>query len=196
MEPLANYILDKSKFTKITKTQGIKFPASFSSKYLKDYKDYLLNLEKTPNIAKDFKEGDKKLLLLNPQYTKEEFSNWPAALKSLVEENSYELMDYGVQLNYDDLTMQDILGEILPKDVTVPAGFETVGSIAHLNLRGSQLPYKHVIGQVLLDKNSKIKTVVNKTEKLSNVYRTPELEVIAGEKQLETELKEGGCVSS
>jgi len=76
----------------------------------------------------------------------------------------------------------------------VPAGFETVGSIAHLNLRGSQLPYKHVIGQVLLDKNPKIKTVVNKTEKLSNVYRTPELEVIAGEKKLETELKEGGCV--
>ena len=193
MESLAKYVLDRSKFVKIIKTQGIKFPASLSSKYLKDYREYLLNLEKTPNIPKDFKEGDKKLLLLNPQYTKDGFSNWPSLLKNLVDENKYELIDYEVQLNYDDMTMQDILGEVLPKDVTVPAGFETVGSIAHLNLRASQLPYKDVIGQVLLDKNSKIKTVVNKTEKLNNVFRTPELEVIAGENKLETELKEGGC---
>jgi len=193
MESLGQYILDKSKFTKVIKTQAIKFPASQSSRYLKDYKEYLMNLEKTPNIPKDFKEGDRKLLLLNPRYTKDDYANWPAALKSLVDDNGYELVEYEVKLNYDDLTMQDILAEILPKDVTVPAGFETVGNIAHLNLRASQLPYKNVIGQVLLDKNSKIRTVVNKTEKLSNVFRTPELEVIAGENQLDTELKEGGC---
>jgi len=193
METLAKYILDKSKFTKIIKTQGIKFPASFTNKYHEDFKDYLLNLGKISNIARDFKQDEKRLLLLDPQYMKNEFTSWPSDLKSLIDENSYELMDYEVKLNYEDLTMQEILTEILPKDVTVPAGFETVGAIAHLNLKANQLPYKNVIGQVLLDKNLNIKTVVNKTEKLNNVFRTPELEVIAGENQLETELKEGGC---
>jgi len=75
----------------------------------------------------------------------------------------------------------------------IPSGFETVGSIAHLNLRGDQLKYRNIIGQVLVDKNERIKTVVNKKEALSNVFRTPELEIIAGDNNLETDLKEGGC---
>ena len=32
--------------------------------------------------------------------------------------------------------------------VEVPTAFETVGHIAHLNLKAEQLPHKHVIGQV------------------------------------------------
>jgi len=40
---------------------------------------------------------------------------------------------------------------------------------------------------VLLDKNPKLKTIVNKTEALSNEYRTPVLEIIAGDHNLETE---------
>ena len=185
---------DKTKFQKTIQITGIKFPASSSSKYLKEYKDFLLNMEKHPKIAKDFKEGDNKLLLLNPQYKKDEFSTWPAQLQSLITDNNYEYIDYELNLNYGDLNMQDVLRELLPKEVVIPTGFETVGTIAHLNLRSGQLPHKYIIGQVLLDKNQKITTVVNKTEKLSNVFRTPELEVIAGENKLETDLKEGGCV--
>lgn len=43
-----------------------------------------------------------------------------------------------------------------------PASFETVGHLVHLNLREEQLPFKYLIGQVLLDKNPHVKTVVNK----------------------------------
>ena len=69
-----------------------------------------------------------------------------------------------------------------------PTAFETVGHIAHLNLKADQLAYKHAIGQVssyscvptdmqarersdtwktafvqvLIDKNPSIRTVVNK----------------------------------
>jgi hypothetical protein len=46
--------------------------------------------------------------------------------------------------------------------VEVPTSFETIGHIAHLNLRAEHEQYKHIIGQVILDKNAHIQTVVNK----------------------------------
>ena len=52
--------------------------------------------------------------------------------------------------------------KLLPEGCEVPTSFEGVGHIAHLNIRDELLPYKHVIGQVILDKNSSIRTVVNK----------------------------------
>ena len=45
----------------------------------------------------------------------------------------------------------------------MPSSFETVGHIAHLNLRDELLPFKRVIGRVLLEKNTpRIRTVLNK----------------------------------
>lgn len=37
---------------------------------------------------------------------------------------------------------------LLPEGIEVPSSFETVGHIAHLNLREELLPHKHTIGQV------------------------------------------------
>jgi tRNA (guanine37-N1)-methyltransferase len=47
--------------------------------------------------------------------------------------------------------------------VDVPTSFETVGHVAHLNLRDEALPYKRLIGRVLLEKNAgRIRTILNK----------------------------------
>lgn len=70
--------------------------------------------------------------------------------------------------------------QILPADVDVPGSFETIGSIAHFNLRSGHLPFKHLIGQVCLDKNPAIKTVVTKVKEIENQYRVFDMEVIAG----------------
>ena len=51
---------------------------------------------------------------------------------------------------------------LLPEGCEVPTSFESVGHIAHMNLRDELLPFKNVIGQVLLDKNPSIRTIVNK----------------------------------
>jgi tRNA G37 N-methylase Trm5 len=40
------------------------------------------------------------------------------------------------------------LRKLLPDGVEVPSSFETVGHVAHLNLRDNLLPYKKVIAEV------------------------------------------------
>ena len=41
-----------------------------------------------------------------------------------------------------------VLEALLPKDMVIPSAFETVGHIAHLNLRDEHLPYKKLIAKV------------------------------------------------
>ena len=52
--------------------------------------------------------------------------------------------------------------KLLPEGSEVPSSFESIGHIAHLNIRDDLLPYKGVIGQVIMEKNPHITTVVNK----------------------------------
>ncbi|GJN13022.1 hypothetical protein PR202_ga31355 [Eleusine coracana subsp. coracana] len=86
-----------------------------------------------------------------------------------------------------------VLEAILPEGIIIPTGFETVGHIAHLNLRDEHLPHKKRIAQVVLDKNKpKIQTVVNKTDAIQNDYRTMQLEVLAGKESLHTTVTESG----
>lgn len=42
-----------------------------------------------------------------------------------------------------------ILEDLLPKGMIIPSAFETVGHIAHLNLRDEHIPYKKLIAKVL-----------------------------------------------
>jgi len=57
-------------------------------------------------------------------------------------------------------------------DNLIPFSFEMIGHIAHLNLRDELLPFKEIIGQVLIEKNPKIKTVVNKIGKIETEFQT------------------------
>lgn len=53
-----------------------------------------------------------------------------------------------------------ILEAVLPKGMIIPSAFETVGHIAHLNLRDEHLPYKKVIAQVLNSCSSNVVTTM------------------------------------
>ena len=69
---------------------------------------------------------------------------------------------------------------VLPEGVEIPSSFETVGHIAHYNLREEHMAFRHIIGQVCLDKNPGLKTVVTKVGEIENEFRVFNMEVIAG----------------
>ena len=91
-----------------------------------------------------------------------------------------------MKLGYDYWTTEEILRSILPIELEIPSSFETVGHIAHINLRPAYDQYKRVIGQVILDKSHHIKTVVNKVGSIHHTFRYFDMEVLAGEDNFET----------
>ena len=86
---------------------------------------------------------------------------------------------FDVEWTYEDASTDDALRTLLPYLTDRPTSFETIGHIAHMNLREEFLPHKEVIGQVILDKNPHIDTVVTKVGALSNEFRTFDMEIIA-----------------
>lgn len=107
--------------------------------------------------------------------------------------STFNLVRCKLTLFYDYWQMNEILEALLPRDMIIPSAFETVGHIAHLNLRDEHLPYKKLIAKVVLDKNKpKIQTVVNKIDAIHNDYRTMQLEVLAGNHSLVTMVVENG----
>lgn len=48
----------------------------------------------------------------------------------------------------ENFWLLQVLEVLLPKGMIVPSAFETVGHIAHLNLRDEHLPYKELIAKV------------------------------------------------
>ncbi|PPR86213.1 hypothetical protein GOBAR_AA34477 [Gossypium barbadense] len=66
--------------------------------------------------------------------------------------------------------------------------------VAHLNIHDELLPFKDVIAKVIYDKNyPRIKTVVNKVGTITNEFRVPKFEILAGESDMATEVKQYGA---
>ncbi|XP_064984422.1 tRNA (guanine(37)-N1)-methyltransferase 1-like [Musa acuminata AAA Group] len=155
-------------------------------------------------LGDDFKglrwRGPTRLLLLDQRHAKKPVAELPEAVKAALNYDphqskplAFELVQCQLTLSYDYWQMSELLEALLPDGMTIPTGFETVGHIAHLNLRDEHQSYKKLIAQVVLDKNKpKIQTVVNKTDAIQNDYRTMQLEVLAGNHSLVTTVVESG----
>lgn len=102
---------------------------------------------------------------------------------------------YELQLDYDYWTADEIIQAILPEKLLEgsPTGFSMTGHVAHMNLNEEYLPYKHIIGQVILDKNKRARTVVNKLDSIDHRFRFFKMELLAGEPDYVVEHHESDC---
>lgn len=107
-----------------------------------------------------------------------------------------KIIPYEYVLDYDFWKAEEILRAVLPVEFLdeIPTGFTVTGHIAHLNLRQEFKPYSALIGQVILDKNGKIETVVDKVSSIATKFRTFPMKVIAGrDNDLIVTQKESNC---
>ncbi|RMX65340.1 hypothetical protein DD238_004644 [Peronospora effusa] len=194
-------LLDKNLFKKTLKVIGVRVEAKKIGCVVKKLHGHLLNLPRLRNVVPDptnpdpYKNSSSKLILLNAKVTDIE-TLWPLNkdLVGFLKQESLSFVNHAIELDYSYYAVDQVLSELLPKGMDIPSSFETVGHIAHLNLRDNQLPYKNVIGQVILDKNAQIRTVVNKTDNIETKFRTFPMEVLAGDNDMEVEVRESKAV--
>ena len=194
--------LDRESFKRVIPVVALKVPKKKTGMLLKKLKAQLLNIPKFKNVENLEGEDDVRLVLLGRHVTD------PATLEGLDANARREVEAEGLgrsgtvfslEMGYEDMSAEQVLRQLLgsrlgPNEELITC-FETAGHVAHLNLREHLLPYKHVIAQVILDKNQpRLRTVVNKVGSIETQFRTFPMEVLAGEDDTKVELKESGCV--
>ncbi|KAL5108156.1 Intersectin-1 [Taenia crassiceps] len=99
---------------------------------------------------------------------------------------------FRLPLEYENYPLDRALKVVLPSDMEAVTGFTLVGHVAHFNLKPAALPYRKLIGQIALDKLPLVRTVVNKAAKIDAEFRTFAVDLMAGEENYLTEVKENG----
>ncbi|XP_010877125.2 tRNA (guanine(37)-N1)-methyltransferase [Esox lucius] len=183
-------ILDREAFTQTVVVPALRVPKEVLNKLVKSLKKVTLQ---RPGMRRVLEvEGcDDKLLLLDPVSISSTSSFSDAESEALQSFGvPLELQQYELQLTYDNLKSEEVLRAVLPEGQDVTSGFSRVGHIAHMNLREHQLPYKQLIGQVIMDKNPGVTCVVNKTNTIDSTYRNFKMEVMAGEENMVAKVRE------
>ncbi|KAJ1915780.1 tRNA(m(1)G37)methyltransferase [Mycoemilia scoparia] len=193
--------LDRDRFKQILKVHALEVPAKDVGSIMQDFSNVLLNTPRLRNVVNSAEnDKSKRLVLLSPDIhtiedLKSRLSDDQQTKLAAVgqEQEGWRFVDHDLEIPYTYWTADQILRSILPDSTESPTAYEQVGHIAHMNLRDQYLAYKHVIGQVILDKSPTIETVVNKLETIDNTYRNFKMEVIAGKPEFIATTRENGC---
>ncbi|GAA6043148.1 hypothetical protein JCM8097_004342 [Rhodosporidiobolus ruineniae] len=183
--------LDRDAFRTTLPLLAARLPANNTTQFLKhDGKDFVLRLRGIGAVVPDPSDQHRRILLRTGDR-----SQIPQECLDVLKQHNGELVESSVSVGYDYWTSDQVLQAILPEELLdeSPTAFTQVGHIAHLNLRDQYLPHRHLIGQVILDKNKSLRTVVNKLDSIDNVYRNFQMEVLAGDHDFMVEMAEHDC---
>lgn len=193
-------LFDKSQFNRTVKLLALNAPAKLCTEYIKTFKQYLFDRPKIKRILDIPEDTGRRLILLDESLLKEKVIDIPAGdailpedLKLFNNRHGVTLEYYSLAIGYEHTPMDEVLKALLPSAITeIPSAYEQAGTIAHLNLRDEVLPYKYIIGQVIIDKVPTIKTVVNKVGMIETEYRTFPMELIGGINDYSVTIRESG----
>lgn len=154
-------------------------------------KPSVLRVPKIRSLAVDPDDKSKRLLLLNVP----EVKSLSEAAQDFIESNRLPVTLSEVSVDWEYWTVEEVLSALLPEGLAegTPTAFTTTGHIAHLNLREEYLAYRYIIGQVILEKNRPIRTVVNKLDSIDTQFRFFKMEKLAGVDEYEVTVSESNC---
>ncbi|GAB2300391.1 hypothetical protein Dimus_034433 [Dionaea muscipula] len=167
-------MLDESKFSETFQLWALRIPCQFCKAATRILNGYLLDKPRVKPITEDPSSDKTRYVILSERVQNEDLSDIPeqklTALKELCE------------------------AEVVPYSLTLGYSYWGAGHIAHLNISEELLAYKDVIAKVIYDKNyPRLRTIVNKVGSIANEYRVPRFEILAGEQNMVTEVKQYGA---
>ena len=151
---------DRSAFEQTRQVTAVVVEPERCSAAMKLLQPHMLQLRGVQPVQQD---GARRVVLLEfePELL-------PPTVEAAVRGMGGEVRSQTVTVGYEQLTAVEALRKLLPAGMEVPSSFEQVGHVAHVNLRDEQLPYKQLIGAVLLEKNApRVRSVVNKVGHLN-----------------------------
>nr|CAG4650280.1 EOG090X08TI [Sida crystallina] len=184
--------LDRTKFTRVITVPSVTIASPSVNHGLKVLKKYLLKIEKLKPVGD---EGDSRRLLLDPKIFSS-FDELNPTEKGKLQElgvTKDNFIEANIDLSYENFKIDDIFRVTLPEGKEGCTSYSRIGHIVHLNLREHLLPYKNLIGQVMMDKLRGVRTVVNKSHVIDSTYRNFQMEMLAGEPNYVAEVKENMC---
>uniref|UniRef100_A0AC34RTF2 tRNA (guanine(37)-N1)-methyltransferase n=2 Tax=Panagrolaimus sp. JU765 TaxID=591449 RepID=A0AC34RTF2_9BILA len=187
--------LDKEKFRKTLTVPSIEIPKSVIGRIIGQKTVTDATIKKLSGIkpVSNGSSDDMKRILFDPTAVDEVTKSKILVAIEKVTGIKPEFSSTDVELTYDNWDIKRCLKAVLPKELEF-SGYSQVGHIAHLNLREELWPFKQIIGQLLLDKVSWVKTVVNKTDSIATEFRNFDMELLAGEPNFIAEMRERGIV--
>ncbi|XP_057538795.1 tRNA (guanine(37)-N1)-methyltransferase 2 isoform X2 [Amaranthus tricolor] len=188
-------MLDKSSFDVKYDLWALRVPREICKMATRILNGYLLDKPRVKPITEDPTSEKNRYMILSERIHNQELSDIPEQkLDELRKICEIEVVPYSLVLGYSYWGADHILKQILPEGVEVPSSFETIGHIAHLNITYELLPYKDAIAKVIYDKNyPRIRTVVNKVGTITNEFRVPKFEILAGDNDMVTEVRQYGA---
>ncbi|KAH1248499.1 tRNA (guanine(37)-N1)-methyltransferase 2 [Glycine max] len=163
-------MLDESKFEVHFKLWALRIPCQHCKLATRILNGYLLDKPRVKPITEDPTCDKNRYLILSDNVHNQDLSDIPKQkldeLKGLCE---IEVVPYSLTLGYSYWSADHVLKQILPTGVEVPSSFETIKNYP------------------------RIKTIVNKVGTITNEFRVPEFEILAGEHNMITEVKQYGA---
>ncbi|CAG0899519.1 unnamed protein product, partial [Cyprideis torosa] len=158
--------LDRSKFATTAHVCVLQLPVCDVENVLRKVKKVMVQLRNLKSIQ-EADEQTLKEILLDPALVDEELER---EVRSLSPCCSWSERD--VELTYENFGAAEIIEAVVGDPCR---GHSRIGHLVQFNLREHLLPYKHLIGQVILDKlQPAVTTVVNKVywnPRLANLHK-------------------------
>lgn len=187
--------LNRDLFQKTVALPALKVRKELINKVMKALRNVAIKRPGLKRVIEDSEDEIYRLILLDPDKISC-LESFGASERAILKEYNVDLevRKHNLIMTYEHFKSEEILKAVLPVGQDVTTGFSRIGHIAHMNLRDHQLPYKHLIGQVIMDKNPGITSVVNKLNIIDNTYRNFQMEILAGEDNMIATVKENNIV--
>lgn len=187
----------RQTFEQVRPVAAINIPARLTTGFQTHelLKKHILRLPRLKHLQHDPNDKGRRIVMFNVEKVEDMPAEAQQYLKDEEGNGSLRITSAQVRVGYEHWNAEEVLSALLPVGLPegTPTAFTSTGHIAHLNLRDEYAPYRFVIGQVLLDKNAPIRTVVNKLDTIDNEFRFFKMERLAGDDDYTVSVSESGC---